>query len=295
MGSSRCSRRLAAAAAALALCGCTGSEPDREQPLTTGLPEPTPYAVPTTPATDALPVLEPSEVRAPDDGQVSLPWDLIRMWDGGRRLAVQYSSGCDDEVVVRFAETAEHVLIQVLDDADDSDCPLHRVGRARAILALSAPLGSRPLLHAATSASDDPRSEASLAEHFEDVPRWPGEPWFQDGREVTHSELAVAAGPEHCDWQEATFLSGYGLDAPRDSAGRLWARDPGGVLEHFPKAKAEFQAQAVLPADAVDTGYRQGHVEVWTAPSDAAEYVYLVNGADPGDVERWVRGGGGCA
>ena len=295
MRPSRCRPGVALGAGLLVLTACTGDPPDREQLVTGGLPEPTPYTVPTTRATDALPVLEPSAVRAPGDDQVSRPWDLIRLWDGGRRLAVQYSAGCDDEVDVRFAETPSHVLIQVLDDADDSDCRSHRVGSARAILALSAPLGARPLLHAPTSASDDRESASSLAELYEDVPPWPGEPWFQDGREVTHSELTVAAGPEHCDWQEAAFLSGYGLEAPRDSDGRLWTRDPQGVLEHFPRAEADFRAHAVLPADAVDTGYRQGHVELWTAPSDAAAYVYLVNAADRDDVERWVRGGGGCA
>jgi len=105
----------------------------------------------------------------------------------------------------------------------------------------------------------------------------------------------VAAGPEHCSWQEAVYLSGTGLKAPRDMAGGLWERDPTGVLEHFPRAKRDFRARAVLPPDAADTGFRQGAVEVWTAPSDRAAYVYLVNGQDRADVERWVRGGGGCA
>lgn len=263
--------------------------------MNAGFPEPTPFQVPTSPATDALPVLEPSQVRAPSGDQVSRPWDLIRMWDGGRRLAVQYAAGCNDEVDVRFAETPTHVLVQVLDDADDDGCAAHRVSNGRAILALSAPLGDRQLLHAPTRTSGEREPQTSLAELFDDVPDWPGEPWFQDGREVTHSELAVAAGPEHCGWQEAAYLSGHGLDAPRDRDGRLWARDPKGVLEHFPKARSEFRAQAVLPADAVDTGYRQGPVELWTAPSDRSTYVYLVNGDDRDDVERWVRGGGGCA
>jgi hypothetical protein len=101
--------------------------------------------------------------------------------------------------------------------------------------------------------------------------------------------------PSNCDWQEAVYLGGSGLAAPRDRLGGLWARDPKGVLEHFPRAQREFQSPAVLPAGAVDTGYRQGAVELWVGPDEDARYVYFVNGGDRTDVERWVRGGGGCA
>jgi hypothetical protein len=51
----------------------------------------------------------------------------------------------------------------------------------------------------------------------------------------------------------------------------------------------------VLPSDAAATGYTHGDVELWLAPSDNGEYVYLVNSRNRADVERWVRGGGGCA
>lgn len=294
----RSTRTYAALAAGLVLlAGCSGGErePDRERVVAGAVPEPVPFAVPTSPATDALPVIEPGGLRAPRGDEESRPWLLIRMWDDGSKLAVQYSAGCDDDVDVAFEETAAHVLVQVMDDPD-RDCGGHQgVADSRAILALAAPLGIRPLLHAPTSARDEDGGGRSLAEVFEDAPVWPGDPWFQDGREVLHSELSVAAGPEHCDWQEAVYLGGNGLDAPRDQDGRLWSRDPMGVLEHFPRAQQEFRSPAVLPDDAVDTGYRQAAVELWVAPSDEARYVYFVNAQDRTDVERWVRGGGGCA
>lgn len=137
-------------------------------------------------------------------------------------------------------------------------------------------------------------SPDSLSSGFDDAPMWPGEPWTKDGQEVSTREISLAAGPEHCSWQEAVFLGAAVLPAPRDG-GHLWSRDPQGVLTHHPRAQQEFQARATLPADAGFTGYAQGPVELWVAPSDGWEYVYLVNAENRDDVERWVQGGGGCA
>lgn len=112
---------------------------------------------------------------------------------------------------------------------------------------------------------------------------------------VPLEELSLAAGPEHCGWQEATYLAGQGLTAPCDQLGRLWVRDPKGVLDFYPRAQEEVRAQAELPNDARWTSYAQDGVELWIAPSDNADYIYLVNTANRDDIERWVRGGGGCA
>lgn len=142
------------------------------------------------------------------------------------------------------------------------------------------------------SSSENPRS---LARVFDEVGSYPGKPWRKDGLEQTIRELSMAQGPEHCEWQRALFLGGEALIAPRDMRGSLWTRDPDGVLTHFPQSKQGFLARADLPADAMATGFTQGAVELWTAPSDATEFVYLVNADDRSDVERWVRGGGGCA
>jgi hypothetical protein len=262
-------------------------------PLQGAVAEPTPYNVPTTPATDALPVITPAGVAPLREGEASVAWQLIRLWDDGSDLAIQFGTGCHGRVEVRVEETPDHVLVQAVDVDGLEVKACATLGRV--LIALDAPLDGRPLLHAATSPQPGARAPRSLAQYFEDAPTWPGQPWFRDGRQVLHSELSVAAGPEHCSWQEAAYLGGSGLPAPRDEHGSLWARDPKGVLSHFPKAQQDFRSPATLPSDAAFTGYHPGPVEVWTAPSDASEYVYLVNGEDRRDVERWVRGGGGCA
>lgn len=137
--------------------------------------------------------------------------------------------------------------------------------------------------------------ERSLAQRYDEPPAWPGDPWTKDGTEVSRDELVLAAGAEHCDWEDSAFIAGEALEAPRDERGLLWVRDPRGVLDHDPRAQAEFRSPAALPADAEWTGYVQDGVELWAAPSDKADYVYLVNRGDRQDVERWVRGGGLCA
>lgn len=292
-------RAVAVVAAVLSLVACVPGQDGRPEEPTSPRPaadgaiaEPTPYSVPTTPATDALPVIAPAPLRPLDAGEVSVPWQLIRLWDDQSDLAIQFGTGCHGTVEVRVEETAQHVLIQAVDTDGPEVKACATLGRV--LIALAEPLRGRPLLHAATSGRAPEQSQRSLAEIFEDVPEWPGDPWFRDGRQVLQSELAVAAGPEHCSWQEATFLGGSALPAPRDSRGALWARDPTGVLDHFPRAQAEFQSPAALPAEARFTGYSQGPVQIWAAPGDD-EYVYFVHGENRSDVERWVRGGGGCA
>jgi hypothetical protein len=262
-------------------------------PLQGAVVEPTPYSVPTTPATDALPVITPTGVAPLREGEASVPWQLIRLWNDESDLAIQFSTGCHGRVEVRVEETPNHVLVQAVDVDGHEVKACATLGRV--LISLGAPLDGRPLLHAATSHHPDASAPRSLAQHFEDAPTWPGQPWFRDGRQVLHTELSVAAGPEHCSWQAAAYLGGSALPAPRDEHGSLWARDPNGVLSHFPKAQQDFRSPATLPSDAAFTGYHQGPVEVWTAPSDGSEYIYLVNGENRRDVERWVRGGGGCA
>lgn len=137
--------------------------------------------------------------------------------------------------------------------------------------------------------------ERSLAERYDDPPAWPGDPWTKNGKEVSRDELVLSAGAEHCNWEDSAFIAGEALEAPQDERGLLWVRDPNGVLEHDPRAKAEFRSAAALPADAEWTGYAQDGVELWIAASDDADYVYLVNEGNRDDIERWVRGGGLCA
>lgn len=141
-------------------------------------------------------------------------------------------------------------------------------------------------------ASNAEQHGRSLAERYDEAPAWPGDSWTKNGGEVSREELVLAAGPEHCAWQDSAAIGGKALSAPRDEVGPHWVRDPKGVLVFDPRAKAEFRSPAQLPSDAAWTGYAQDGVELWVAPSDSADYVYLLNSADRSDTERWVRGGG---
>ena len=256
------------------------------------VPEARPFTVPTTTPTDPLHVHNPSMVLSGDRPR-SVPWQLIRVWDGGRRLAIQYGPGCSspDTGQVRFEESPTDVLVQTLADPRSKRC----LRNVRVALALSRPLGSRQLLHAATRPAAIAPDRRTLAERYENAPDWPAPPWFKAGHEVPLSVLTLWKGPEHCNWQRATYLGGSGLGNYRDSRGNLWVRDPHGVLEHFPVARRDFRARATLPSDATASGFEQADVELWTAASDRGNYVYLVNRHDRRDVERWVRGGGLCA
>ena len=46
----------------------------------------------------------------------------------------------------------------------------------------------------------------------------------------------------------------------------------------------ESRPRAHLPADAVETGYRQGETQLWMTPGE--DFVYLVTGST---TERWPR------
>lgn len=265
-------------------------EPDRlgppvvaEQP---GIPagsveEPRPFTVPTTPATDPLDIVTPSDLATLAEPARSLPWELIRIWDGERRLAIRFSPGCNGPTSVFVRETADHVLVQAVDD--DGPSVLACATLVRVTIALSAPLGNRPLLHVPV---DYPGELRPLSFYVRDLPAYPGQSWYRDGRKVPATEVSLHAGPEHCGWQDAAFLSGAALTGSGEGS-TAWARDPDGVLDR-PEVQQAFQAMATLPADATFTGHHLFAVELWTAPSDAGDFVYLVNGHDRDDVERWV-------
>ena len=146
----------------------------------------------------------------------------------------------------------------------------------------------------APSASAQSSAETtSLAARYQNPPEYPGEPWQKAGTPVPATELQLARGATHCNWQDSAYIGGKALGTNGDDPIRaVWSRDPSGVIND--RTKAGFKAKARLPDDASFTGYTQGPVELWTAASDGGEYVYLVNSTDRTDVERWVAGGGGC-
>jgi hypothetical protein len=99
-----------------------------------------------------------------------------------------------------------------------------------------------------------------------------------DGRAVPTTELSVMSGPEHCGWEDMTFLS-----LGRTDQEPTFVRDPDPELgDYFAEP---YQEHAQLPADAVDTGFRHGDDRLWLAPDRSRAYV----GETPGDVEVWPR------
>jgi hypothetical protein len=107
-----------------------------------------------------------------------------------------------------------------------------------------------------------------------------------DGRCLVRIDvLADRPGPEHCGFDAARVLVtgipvGARYTTPEDSA--HYVRDPDNAFDDLVTARA-FDPDAVLPADAADTGFREGDTQLWVDPSDGSA-VYLVTGQT---VERW--------
>ena len=143
------------------------------------------------------------------------------------------------------------------------------------------------LVLACGSAGDgQARSARTVADVFGTPAPYPGRAWTRHGVEVPPSEIVAAAGPQHCGWESATFLTlGWPLGTrPQTAAGaRQYIRDPRHVL---PPRLAALELEASLPADAGPTGYAYGPVRLYLAPSDQDQAVYLVLGDS---VERWPR------
>jgi hypothetical protein len=127
----------------------------------------------------------------------------------------------------------------------------------------------------------------TVAAAFASPPQYPGYAWERNGHEVPPAEIVAAAGPDHCGWQSATFLTiGWPLGTRPETAenARQYIRDPNGVVSQALHAHLGFHA--TLPADAQPTGYRYRAVQMYTSASDVDQSVYLVAGDD---VERWPR------
>jgi hypothetical protein len=102
-----------------------------------------------------------------------------------------------------------------------------------------------------------------------------------DGDAVSTSEVMTLRGPEHCGWENVTFI-----EVNRSST-RLeqFVLDPTGELDQL--LRTTYDAHVPLPDDARDTGWRRGGLALWLQRGGQA--AYLVNLADPTDVQRWPR------
>jgi hypothetical protein len=92
-----------------------------------------------------------------------------------------------------------------------------------------------------------------------------------DGNRVPTSTISSLQGAEHCGWESVTYLS---------FMDQYYISDPRGVLSA--PLVVPFSDDAVLPADAVDTGFRRDGAELWI--SKTATVAYLVR---DDKVEAW--------
>lgn len=122
----------------------------------------------------------------------------------------------------------------------------------------------------------------TVASFVSPAPADPGLVWTHADRDIRAGEITAAAGPDHCDWQTATYLGlswPVGTVAPNGSRTRQYFRDPQKVvMRSGPIGRT-------LPADAQDTGYRSGDLQLWLSESDPGG-AFLRVGTD---VERWPR------
>jgi hypothetical protein len=92
------------------------------------------------------------------------------------------------------------------------------------------------------------------------------------GTPVSTEVIRSSPGPGHCGWDSAIWL---------DVGGNLYFRDPAGVMAEW--TATSFDPNSVVPAGAVDTGFRTGAWSLWLDPDGDA---YLVSSAT---IERWPR------
>ncbi len=124
-------------------------------------------------------------------------------------------------------------------------------------------------------------------------PLWRGAAVYRDWTTTEGCLLRIDVvgdrpGPAHCGWQDArVIVTGSPVGAFHTGPGneQTFVRDPQGVFG-VPELTAGFDTHATLPHDAVDSGYRQGGTQLWSASSDPG--AVFVKSGDV--VERWPRG-----
>ncbi len=106
-----------------------------------------------------------------------------------------------------------------------------------------------------------------------------------EGRPAPAAEVYSMPGPEHCDWQDSTWLHvGAGEEQWTGDDGVTYLGNPDELADYV---VGEYDVSAVLPADAKDTGFRRDGRQLFLdARGDTA---YLVSLDDPSDVHAWPR------
>ena len=101
----------------------------------------------------------------------------------------------------------------------------------------------------------------------------------ESGRRVPVTRVRSFQGAEHCSWTDITFL----LIGPDERRADWYVRDASGELSEL--LRGSFAADATLPDGATFTGWTRGGRRLWLGPGKEA--AFLVDGDDPGAVERW--------
>lgn len=126
--------------------------------------------------------------------------------------------------------------------------------------------------------------------------------WRDDqGRPAPDQAIIRYAGPEHCDWQRATFMEIYwatlGLDIPSrmgayvDDLGFILIDDVQPVPTAAPGVDATGESVIIdaVPPEAIDTGFSEDGVRLWVAPD--GDLIWLQY---EGRVEQWPVLLAGC-
>jgi hypothetical protein len=126
-------------------------------------------------------------------------------------------------------------------------------------------------------------ARCDLADFPESVSAAAGVQIWSDGagRRVATARVLSSRGPEHCGWQDMTFLS---LDGGMNgrTKGETYIDRPSADLAEY--VDTEPEPHVALPAGAVDTGYHRGDRRLWLAPDHAVAYVGTED-----DVAAWPR------
>lgn len=103
----------------------------------------------------------------------------------------------------------------------------------------------------------------------------------ETGARVPTSQVQSYPGPEHCDWQDITFLQ---LGDHRE--GQQYLRDADGALAR--STRTTYAEQVQLPEDATDSGWRRDGRALWLVPDRSAAYLVDLDEVEgPKIAERW--------
>ena len=98
------------------------------------------------------------------------------------------------------------------------------------------------------------------------------------GNRIPTTTIESSQGPQHCGWEDITFLT---LDTADGE--RLYLRDTTGELRG--SLVTAFDPSATVPVGAIDTGFERGGRRLWLHPDGTA--AYLVDKTNPENVEQW--------